>query len=94
MTNGMACGMLVPMDPLTFGKGDSMLVLPSALAVWLKLNHKRSPGPSGCLYTDYARIPNFKILASTTNGTSGIGKWHGRKVYFYKNGFEFVVERI
>ena len=62
------------------------------LAKLLKANHRFL---NGCWDTLYANIRGFKILASTTNGTSGIGKWQGREIYFYLDHKidKFVVEQ-
>jgi hypothetical protein len=37
---------------------------------------------NGCILTRYENIPNLTLLASSTNGTSGIGKWGKIKVYW------------
>ena len=50
------------------------------LAELLRLNHGKNA--NGCLCTNYANIPGLKLLASTTNGTSGLGRYRGRKVYW------------
>jgi hypothetical protein len=61
------------------------------LAKLLKENHYFNK--HGVWLTDYSKIRGFKILASTTNGTSGTGMWRGHKVYFHQKGNNFVVER-
>ena len=61
------------------------------LANLLKQNYGKV---NGCLHTNYAAIKGLELLASTTNGTSGLAMWRGRKVYFYQNANgDFVVER-
>lgn len=37
----------------------------------------------GCLLTDYASIQGLIVQASTTNGTSGLGRYRGRSVYWH-----------
>lgn len=60
------------------------------LADLLKRNHGKV---NGCWRTNYAAITGLRLLASTTNGTSGLAMWNGRKVYFYQNtNGDFVVE--
>jgi hypothetical protein len=53
------------------------------LARLLKQHHGLNE--NGCWLTDYAKIPKLRILASTTNGTSGTGLYHGRRVYWWHN---------
>jgi len=48
---------------------------------------------NGVWYTDYPNIHGFKLTASSANGTSGTGKWFGSKVYFWRKGNTFVIER-
>lgn len=50
---------------------------------------------NGVWWTEYRNIPGLTVLASTTNGTSGIGRWHGRKVYWSHNHAQnlFTVEQ-
>ena len=47
---------------------------------------------NGCWRTTYRFIKGLKLLASDTNGTSGIGVYQGRKLYWDKQGDVFVVE--
>ena len=53
------------------------------LSTLLRQNHYRNA--NGCLVTDYHKIPGLKVLASTTNGTSGIGRYNGVRVYWSLN---------
>jgi uncharacterized protein YjaZ len=53
------------------------------LAELLKQHHYRNK--NGCWVTDYHKIAGLNLLASTTNGTSGIGKWQGRRVHWFFN---------
>lgn len=53
------------------------------LAKELEANHYKNE--NGCLLTDYSKIRGLRLFASTTNGTSGMGKYHGRKVYWHQN---------
>jgi hypothetical protein len=48
---------------------------------------------NGCWHTKYANIPNLNVLASSTNGTSGIGLYKGQKVYWTGSKQSFKVER-
>ena len=54
----------------------------------VKINH--------CWQTTYTKIVGLEVLASTTNGTSGIGVWDNRKVYWYYDYKiqTFYVERV
>jgi hypothetical protein len=58
----------------------------------LSINHTNQP----VKHTKYQNIQNFKILSSTTNGTSGIGLFHNQKVYFHYNYTQnkFIVEKV
>lgn len=60
-----------------------------SLADYLRENHVFV---NGCWHTQYGKIPGFKLLASTTNGTSGLAMFRGRKVYFYGDENGFTVE--
>jgi len=51
------------------------------LANALKENHYLNG--NGCLVTDYHKIKGLKVLASTTNGTSGIGMYRKEKLYWF-----------
>jgi len=51
------------------------------LAKLLKQHHYKNG--NGCWLTDYAKIGGLRILASDTNGTSGLAMWRRCKVYFY-----------
>lgn len=48
---------------------------------------------NGCWQTNYANIPNLNLLASATNGTSGIGIYKGQRVYWTGDKHGFKVER-
>jgi hypothetical protein len=52
------------------------------LANELMANHAKE---NGCLVTHYGRISGLKVLASTTNGTSGLGVYRGSRVYWHLN---------
>lgn len=58
----------------------------------LKRNHELNQ--HGCLVTHYDRIPGLCVHASTTNGTSGIGIYKRKRVYWSYNRLtgEFDVE--
>jgi hypothetical protein len=58
----------------------------------LSINHTKEP----TRHTKYQNIPKFKIISSTTNGTSGIGLFHNQKVYFHYNYTQnkFIVEKV
>lgn len=58
----------------------------------LSINHTKEPVP----HTKYQNIPKFKIISSTTNGTSGIGLFRNQKVYFHYNYTQnkFIVEKV
>ena len=62
------------------------------LSVLLELNHYTNK--NGCLVTDYKNIRWLKLLASSTNGTSGIAVYMNRKVFFWRNDTtgKFIVE--
>lgn len=53
------------------------------LSTLLEANHEKNK--HGCLVTHYSRIPALCLLASTTNGTSGIGRFRGKKVHWWRN---------
>lgn len=63
------------------------------LAEQLKTQHYKNV--NGCWVTDYHNIPGLKVLASSTNGTSGIGRYQGSKLYWYFHHptQEFQIER-
>jgi len=56
----------------------------------LKNNHRKI---NGCWQTNYSAIANLTVLSATTNGTSGIVQYCGKKLYFYEHKGEFYVER-
>ena len=47
----------------------------------LKKNHYKNA--NGCLVTEYSKIDGLEMLATDTNGTSGVCKWRGEKMYFW-----------
>ena len=49
------------------------------------LQHHHYLHPNGYWVTDYHLIPHLRVLATTTNGTSGIGRYRGTKVYWSLN---------
>jgi hypothetical protein len=53
------------------------------LAQHLKQNHYQNA--NGVWLTDYSKIKGLRVSASTTNGTSGIGTYRGRKCYWCYN---------
>ena len=59
-----------------------------------QLNEAHGKNANGVLRTDWSRIRDLELESCTTNGTSGIGMWHGFKVYFYldSRAGSFVVE--
>jgi hypothetical protein len=52
----------------------------TTLAGLLLANHGKV---NDCLQTNYKAISGLKLQASTTNGTSGIGRYRGMRVYWY-----------
>lgn len=48
---------------------------------------------NGCWQTKYANILNLNVLATSTNGTSGIGLYKGQRVHWTGNTQGFKVER-
>lgn len=58
----------------------------------LIINHSNTP----VQHTKYQNIQDFKIISSTTNGTSGIGLFRKQKVYFHYNYTQnkFIVEKV
>jgi len=63
------------------------------LASMLITRHERNV--NGCLITDYASIPHLQIKASDTNGTSGIGIWYGKRVYWhYTDGMRWTGKEL
>lgn len=71
-----------------------MKTLFSGLAALLRDNHYLHK--NGSWVTDYHKIRGLKVLASTTNGTSGIGRYGGVRVYWYFNHklAAFEIEKI
>ena len=51
------------------------------LAKALEENHHRD----SCLYTDYNKITGLTLLATSTNGTSGTGRYKGQKYYWNRD---------
>lgn len=49
------------------------------LAELLRINHRFN---GSVWLTEYSNIKGLKLLASTTNGTSGLGIWNRRRVYW------------
>jgi hypothetical protein len=49
----------------------------------LKKNHGLNK--NGVLLTDYSKINGLDVHASSSNGTSGLGKYKGHKVYWSKH---------
>lgn len=63
------------------------------LALRLAAEHQKA---NGCWYTRYDRIVGLEVLASDTNGTSGIGRVRGIGEVFWSRDHrtgEFHVER-
>lgn len=42
--------------------------------------------------TDYTKIKGLQVYASSTNGTSGTGKYYKQRVYWFYSPHGFVVE--
>lgn len=63
------------------------------LADELSANHYFNA--NGCWVTDYHKIKGLDLRASTTNGTSGTGKYRGHSVYWHYDHTAkvFTVER-
>lgn len=54
----------------------------TVLAACLKEHHKFV---NGCWFTEYKKINQLIVHASTTNGTTGLGTYKGKPVYWYFN---------
>ena len=50
------------------------------LSELLMANHGKNA--NGCLGTNYENIPGLVVKASSTNGTSGLGIYYGKPVYW------------
>lgn len=62
-----------------------------------ELAKNRVISPDGCMDTVYENIRGLNLLASSTNGTSGIGIYQKRRVYWTQRysiakGYYFHVE--